>query len=127
MRNYRQQENAKIRDVALDIPKEIKVGKRKLKLHHLPIGYRQEMMTRLQKIADLVPKQEEVPVEQLAGLLKGLFESKDFDSPDELAKDLLGIVRQPGMLGNIMPNVPEIFDTMLEVIQLALQAALFMV
>ncbi len=112
------QENAGMRDVALDIPKDIKVGRRTFKLHRLPAGYRVLMMQRLQQIAELVPRAESPPIEKLAELLV----NKDEKAPEQLAQDLIETTRQPGLLSRIMPSVPAIFDLMLEVVQLAFQA-----
>jgi hypothetical protein len=114
----KQQEGAKLRDTALDIPKEIKIGRKTYQLHRLPAGYRILMMQKLQKIAELIPKQEPPPIERLVECLR----MKNEKTPEQLAQELLEVTRQPGLLARIAPYVPEIFDAMLEVIQLAIQA-----
>jgi len=124
----KQQENAKLRDTALDVPQEIKIGKKKYQLNRLPAGYRVLMINKLQQIADLIPKPEPAPVETLAQILAewnaapSSAQDKDKQEPAELANQLLEATQQPGLLAQITGQSQEIFQLICQTIQLAIQA-----
>jgi len=111
-------EKAHVRNTAFDVPTEIDIGDKTYQLHRLPAGYRLLMTAKLKKIAKIVPERTELPADKITKLLQ---QSKE-KNPEELAKELLSQSRDSSWLAKVSEKEPQIFDLMLETIQLALQA-----